>query len=90
MVWEIMGAQEEQMFVTGMHLLFDMKDFTMSHFTNMPLSIVKKLKPCWEVIHLYKFPIISNYLMNFIAGRFADTAQDYELYSHAVHLQHCQ
>ena len=41
MVWEIMAKEEEQMFVTGMHLIFDLKDFTMGHFTNMPLSTVK-------------------------------------------------
>lgn len=49
MVWEIMGAEEEQMFITGMHLIFDMKDYTMNHFTSMPISMIKKLKPCWEV-----------------------------------------
>ncbi len=49
MVWEIMAAEEEQMFITGMLLLCDMNGYTMNHFTQMPLATVKKLMPCWEV-----------------------------------------
>lgn len=49
MVFEIMGSEEEQMFITGMVLIFDLKDYTMNHFTHMPPSVVKKLMPCWEV-----------------------------------------
>ena len=52
MVWDIMGDEDEQMFVTGMILLFDLSNYGMSHFTAMPLSMVKKLMPCWEVILL--------------------------------------
>jgi hypothetical protein len=49
MVWDIMGDEDEQMFITGMILLFDFSDYGMSHFTAMPLSMIKKLMPCWEV-----------------------------------------
>ena len=52
MVWEIMGKEEEQMFITGMLLLFDFKDYTLNHFTQMPLSMMKKLMPCWMVPYL--------------------------------------
>jgi hypothetical protein len=52
MVWDIMGDEDEQMFVTGMILLFDFSNYGMNHFTAMPLSMVKKLMPCWEVILL--------------------------------------
>ena len=49
MVFEVMAKEEEQMFVTGMLLLFDLSNFGMNHFTAMPISMVKKLMPCWEV-----------------------------------------
>jgi heme/copper-type cytochrome/quinol oxidase subunit 4 len=49
MVWDIMSDEDEQMFVTGMLLLFDFSDYGMNHFTAMPLSMIKKLMPCWEV-----------------------------------------
>ena len=52
MVFEVMAKEEEQMFVTGMLLLFDLSNFGMNHFTAMPISMVKKLMPCWEVILL--------------------------------------
>ena len=52
MVWDIMSDEDEQMFVTGMILLFDFSNYGMNHFTAMPLSMVKKLMPCWEVILL--------------------------------------
>ncbi|XP_057368644.1 retinol-binding protein pinta-like [Daphnia carinata] len=48
MVWEVMGDEDEQMFVTGMILIFDLTNFGMNHFTAMPLATVKKLMPCWE------------------------------------------
>ena len=48
MVWEILGDEDEQMFITGMVLIFDMEGFTMSHFAQMPMSMAKKLMPCWE------------------------------------------
>ncbi|XP_046459123.1 alpha-tocopherol transfer protein-like isoform X1 [Daphnia pulex] len=48
MVWDIMSDEDEQMFVTGMLLLFDFSDYGMNHFTAMPLSMIKKLMPCWE------------------------------------------
>lgn len=50
MVSEIFYHEEEQMFITGIVLLFDFSGFTMDHFTQMPISMMKKLKPCWEVI----------------------------------------
>ena len=48
MVWELMSHEEEQMFITGMILVFDAEGFTMSHFTQMPLALAKKMMPCWE------------------------------------------
>lgn len=51
MVFELMGEEDEQMFINGMVLIFDLKGYTMNHFTQMPLSMVKKLMPCWEVMH---------------------------------------
>ena len=54
MVMEIMGAESEQMFISGMILIFDYKGFTMSHVTSMPLTIFKKLRPCWEVSYKLK------------------------------------
>ena len=29
-------------------IIFDMEGFTMSHFAQMPMSMAKKLMPCWE------------------------------------------
>ena len=84
MVWEIMGDEEEQMYITGMALfiaiivepfkiikfaifkiadllinnnsgmllLFDFTGYSMSHFTQMPLAMTKKLMPCWMVINI--------------------------------------
>lgn len=49
MVWELMVEEEEQMFITGIILIFDFTGYTLDHFTQMPLSMVKKVKPCWEV-----------------------------------------
>ncbi|XP_046638360.1 retinaldehyde-binding protein 1-like [Daphnia pulicaria] len=48
MVSEIMADEDEQMFITGITLLMDFTNFGMNHFTAMPLSMVKKLMPCWE------------------------------------------
>ena len=39
-------AEEEQVFVSGTHLLFDMKDFA-----NMALSIFRKLKTCNSAVN---------------------------------------
>ena len=49
MVFEVMNAAEEQMFITGIVLLFDFGGYTMSHFMAFPLSDIKKSKLCWEV-----------------------------------------
>ncbi len=49
MISELVGAEDEQMFITGMIVLMDMKGFTMSHFTQMPISLIKKLTQCFEV-----------------------------------------
>ena len=48
MVWELLDDEEEQMFITGLILIFDMEGFTMSHFAQMPMSLTKKLQLCWE------------------------------------------
>jgi len=48
MVFEVMNAAEEQMFITGIVLLFDFGGYTMSHFMALPLSDIKKSKLCWE------------------------------------------
>ena len=49
MVWDIMSDEDEQMFITGVTLLMDFTNFGMNHFTAMPISMIKKLMPCWEV-----------------------------------------
>lgn len=49
MVWDLMMKEDEQMFITGMVLVVDVQDFTMAHFTQVPLPVMKKLSPFWEV-----------------------------------------
>lgn len=53
MVSEVLGDEDEQLFVTGMVILIDLSDFGMNHFTSMPLPMMKKLMPCFEVFHFY-------------------------------------
>jgi hypothetical protein len=60
MVWDIMSDEDEQMFVTGMFLLFDLSDYGMNHFTAMPLSMIKKLMPCWEVNIIFDLTLNSH------------------------------
>ena len=50
MVSEVLGCEEEQMFITGIVLMFDFSGFGLDHFTAMPMAMMKKLKPCWEVL----------------------------------------
>ncbi len=49
MISEILGAEDEQIFVTGLLVLCDLKDFTMNHFTQMSLATFKKLMQFYEV-----------------------------------------
>ena len=49
MINEIISAEDEQMFITGVVILGDLKGFTMSHLTQMPFSMMKKLMQCYEV-----------------------------------------
>ena len=67
MVWDILNDEEEQMFITGIVILFDFTGYTLDHFTQMPLSMVKKLMPCWEVAFHYIVlkccKILINYLL---------------------------
>ena len=42
--------EEEQLFITGMVLLFDFSGYTVNHFLAFPLADIKKSKLCWEVI----------------------------------------
>lgn len=46
---DLLMRDEEQMYVTGMILLFDIKDFSMAHFAQLPLPMMKKIAPIWEV-----------------------------------------
>jgi CRAL/TRIO domain len=48
MVWELFCHEEEQMFITGAVLILDMEGYTISHFTQLPMSLAKKLQLCWE------------------------------------------
>ncbi|KAK4010343.1 hypothetical protein OUZ56_019489 [Daphnia magna] len=48
MVSEILGDEDEQMFIAGMVILVDMTDFSMGHITGTPMAAMKKLMPCWE------------------------------------------
>lgn len=50
MVSEILGDEDEQMFIAGMVILVDMTDFSMGHITGTPMAAMKKLMPCWEVM----------------------------------------
>jgi len=76
MVWDIMGDESEQMFITGMVLIFDFDGFTMNHFTQMPPSTVKKLMPCWEdcnplrpqSMNYIRTPSIFNTVYSFMNG----------------------
>ena len=54
MVNEITGLESEQMFITGVVVVMDYHGFTMSHAASMPLAMIKKLRPCWEVINWKK------------------------------------
>ncbi len=49
MISEILEAEDEQMFITGVLVLIDLKGFTMGHLTQMPVSLMKKLTKCFEV-----------------------------------------
>lgn len=49
MISEIMVAESEQMFITGMVLLCDFAGFSMGHITQMPIATMKKLMPIWQV-----------------------------------------
>lgn len=49
MVMDVLMKEEEQMYVTGMILLFDIKDFSLAHFAQLPLPMMKKIAPIWEV-----------------------------------------
>lgn len=42
MVLDIMGREEEQMFVTGMVIIVDCHGYTLNHFTQRPLALSKK------------------------------------------------
>jgi hypothetical protein len=91
MVWDIMSDEDEQMFVTGMLLLFDFSDYGMNHFTAMPLSMIKKLMPCWEVniILVLKFNCYRKLhllLFLFKSGSLAAPPEEYELHPHSIHL----
>jgi hypothetical protein len=49
MISEVLGDEDEQLFITGMVVLVDLEGFTMSHVTSTPIALVKKLMPCFEV-----------------------------------------
>jgi len=68
MVWDILNDEEEQMFITGIVLLFDFTGYTLDHFTQMPLSMVKKLMPCWEVTFHYIIILNCKILINQLIG----------------------
>ena len=49
MISEIMMAESEQMYITGIVMVCDFTGYTMGHFTQVPMSTMKKLMPCWQV-----------------------------------------
>ena len=49
MTFEVMNLEEEQLFITGMILIFDFSGYTMDHFLAFSLADIKKSKLCWEV-----------------------------------------
>ena len=48
MVMEILEDECEQMFITGLVIIFDMEGYGMGHFTQAPLPLMKKLQNSWE------------------------------------------
>ena len=51
MVSEVLGDEDEQLFITGMVVLVDFTGFTMNHVTSTPLSMIKKMMPCFQVFN---------------------------------------
>jgi len=54
MVWNVVFDEEEQMFTSGVVLIFDLDGFSIDHFIGMPIALAKKIMPCWEVLLLIK------------------------------------
>jgi CRAL/TRIO domain len=55
MVWNVVFDEEEQMFTSGVVLIFDLDGFSIDHFIRMPIALAVKIMPCWEVLLLIKF-----------------------------------
>ena len=49
MVWNVVFDEEEQMFTSGVVLIFDLDGFSVDHFMGMPIALAVKIAPCWEV-----------------------------------------
>lgn len=49
MINEILADEDEQMFITGMVMVCDCTGYTLGHFTQFPMAMMKKLMQCWEV-----------------------------------------
>ena len=59
MISDVMVLEDEQLFVTGMVIIYDCEGFTMNHFTQRPLSMTKKHMYYLQVlqIKIYNGPI---------------------------------
>ena len=55
MVLEIMGLEEEQMFITGMVVIVDLEGYSLSHVTQRPLSVTKKQMKYLQVRRYLEF-----------------------------------
>jgi hypothetical protein len=66
MISEVLGDEDEQLFITGMVVLVDLEGFTMSHITSTPIAMMKKLMPCFEVSLHCSFYSLSHNLLKII------------------------
>jgi hypothetical protein len=82
MISEVLGDEDEQLFITGMVVLVDLEGFTMSHITSTPIAMMKKLMPCFEVpfhCSLLFYPkFVEN---NCLSGCSTHPSKEYELHS---------
>ncbi|XP_046638354.1 retinaldehyde-binding protein 1-like [Daphnia pulicaria] len=76
MVSEVLGDEDEQLFITGMVALVDFSGYTMNHVTGTPVSSVKKLMVCFQdaapmspkSMNYIHTPAVFNILNNLVNG----------------------
>ena len=72
MISDVMVKDDEQLFITGMVIVYDCQGFTLNHFTQRPLSLTKKHMYYLQVYWLMKIGavIFNNMLNNCLNGYF--------------------